>query len=128
MGPAWFHGQLAVTITNRGADRVRLRAMDNQKPTPDYLQQSLSKLHQELAGTPRVDDSSKRLLRDVLGDIERLLGTAPAKTAATASAAAAPAEPAQSRLEALAVEFEAEHPSLSASLREFVDLLGRAGL
>jgi hypothetical protein len=41
---------------------------------------------------------------------------------------AAGAEPAQSRLEALAVEFEAEHPSLSASLREFVDLLARAGL
>ena len=106
--------------------------MDNQKPTPDYLQQSLSKLHQELAGTPQVGDSSKRLLRDVLGDIERLLGTAPAPataSAATASAtdASAPAEP-TSRLEALAVEFEAEHPSLSASLREFVDLLGRAGL
>jgi Domain of unknown function (DUF4404) len=121
-------GQVAATITNPGADRVRLRAMDNQKPTPDYLQQSLSKLHQELAGTPRVDDSSKRLLRDVLGDIERLLGTAPAAgNAAAAAEAAAPAEPA-SRLEALAVEFEAEHPSLSASLREFVDLLGRAGL
>jgi hypothetical protein len=38
-----------------------------------------------------------------------------------------PAE-SQSRLEALAVVFEAEHPSLSASLREFIDLLGRAGL
>jgi hypothetical protein len=33
-----------------------------------------------------------------------------------------------SRLEALAVDFEAEHPSLAASLREFVALLGRAGL
>jgi hypothetical protein len=96
--------------------------MDNQKPTPDHLQQSLSKLHQLLVGMPRVDDASKRLLRDVLGDIERLLNTAPA------TAMAAGAEPAQSRLEALAVEFEAEHPSLSASLREFVDLLGRAGL
>ena len=87
-----------------------------------------AKLHQELAGTPQVGDSSKRLLRDVLGDIERLLGTAPAAaTASAATDAAAPAEP-TSRLEALAVEFEAEHPSLSASLREFVDLLGRAGL
>ena len=97
--------------------------MDNQKLTPDHLQQSLSKLHQELVGMPRVDDASKRLLRDVLSDIERLLSTG----VATAPAAT-PAEPAQSRLEALAVEFEAEHPSLSASLREFVDLLGRAGL
>jgi hypothetical protein len=96
--------------------------MDNQKPTPDHLQQSLSKLHELLVGMPRVDDASKRLLRDVLGDIERLLGTAPS------SAVGAGAEPPQSRLEALAVEFDAEHPSLSASLREFVDLLGRAGL
>jgi hypothetical protein len=96
--------------------------MDNQKPTPDHLQQSLSKLHQLLVGMPRVDDASKRLLRDVLGDIERLLST----TAVTAVVAGA--EPAQSRLEALAVEFDAQHPSLSASLREFVDLLGRAGL
>lgn len=96
--------------------------MDNQKPTPDHLQQSLSQLHAVLVRTPRVDASSKQLLRDVLGDIERLLGNG-AVTAAPAQAAQS-----QSRLEALAVEFEAEHPSLSASLREFIDLLGRAGM
>ena len=95
--------------------------MDHQKPTPDHLQQSLSQLHAVLVSTPRVDDASKRLLREVLGDIERLLSSAPA-------AKSAPAEPAQSRLEALAVEFEVEHPALSASLREFIDLLARAGL
>jgi hypothetical protein len=98
--------------------------MDNQKPTPDDLQQSLSQLHDVLVRTPRVDDSSKRLLREVLGDIDRLLSTSGTVPAA---GPAAPAE-SQSRLEALAVEFEAEHPSLSASLREFIDLLGRAGL
>lgn len=98
--------------------------MDNQKPTADHLQQSLSQLHEVLVHTPRVDDSSKRLLRDVLGDIERLLNPA---AAATPAASAAPAQ-SQSRLEALAVEFEADHPALSASLREFIDLLGRAGL
>ena len=38
-------------------------------------------------------------------------------------------EPApRSRLETLAVEFDTAHPALSASLREFIDLLGRAGL
>ena len=96
--------------------------MDNQKPTADHLQQSLSQLHDVLVRTPRVDDSSKRLLRDVLSDIERLLSSP--------GVAATPAAPAQSqsRLEALAVEFEADHPALSASLREFIDLLGRAGL
>jgi Domain of unknown function (DUF4404) len=97
--------------------------MDNQKPTPNLLQQSLSQLHAVLVRTPRVDESSKRLLREVLSDIERLLangGAVPAGSAVPATS--------QSRLEALAVEFEAEHPSLAASLREFIDLLGRAGL
>jgi hypothetical protein len=110
------------TITNAAANRVRLCAMDNQKPTPNHLQQSLSQLHDVLVRTPQVEDSSKRLLREVLGDIERLLSTG------AVAPAAVPAARPQSRLEALAVEFEADHPSLSASLREFIDLLGRAGL
>jgi Domain of unknown function (DUF4404) len=91
--------------------------MDDQKPSPDQLQRSLAQLHDVLVGTPRVDAASKQLLRDVLGDIERLLGNGAVEAAQS-----------QSRLEALAVEFEAEHPSLSASLREFIDLLGRAGM
>ena len=97
--------------------------MDTPKPSTDRLQQSLSQLHDVLLRTPRVDDSSKRLLRDVLADIERLLSPGAAAT----PTAPAPAQ-SQSRLEALAVEFEADHPSLSASLREFIDLLARAGL
>jgi hypothetical protein len=91
--------------------------MDDHKPSPDQLQRSLAQLHDVLVRTPRVDAASKQLLRDVLGDIERLL-----------SSGAREAAQSQSRLEALAVGFEAEHPSLSASLREFIDLLGRAGM
>ncbi|MFI4866653.1 MAG: DUF4404 family protein [Steroidobacterales bacterium] len=91
--------------------------MDDQKPSPDQLQRSLAQLHDVLVRTPRVDAASKQLLRDVLGDIERLLGSGAVEAAQS-----------QSRLEALAVGFEAEHPSLSASLREFIDLLGRAGM
>lgn len=122
--------------------------MDDLKPTPDHLQQSLSQLHHLLVGTPQVDDASKRLLREVLDDIERLLdqgatvtaaapvvaspaGTAPLAAAVPPAAALSPAAaPAQAlpRLEALAVEFEVEHPALSAGMREFIDLLGRAGL
>jgi len=98
--------------------------MDDRKPTPDHLQQSLLQLHQQLVGTPRVDDASKRLLREVLSDIERLLD----HHAAVAPAGASVRAQSLPRLEALAVEFEAEHPALSAGLREFVDLLGRAGL
>jgi len=116
--------------------------MDDLKPTADHLQQSLSQLHHQLVGTPRVDDASKRLLREVLGDIERLLDhgaaasavapglASPAGTTSPTAPSALAATPAHAlpRLEALAVEFDAEHPALSAGLREFIDLLGRAGL
>jgi hypothetical protein len=124
--------------------------MDNQGPSANHLQQSLSQLHDLLAGTPRVDESATQLLREVLGDIERLLanagrregaavGTAgtgapeasagipAARAGAPAAVVGAPAM-SQSRLEALAVEFEADHPALAASLREFIELLAGAGL
>jgi hypothetical protein len=90
--------------------------MDSENPASEHLQNALSQLHTLLMRTPRVDEASKRALREVLDDVERLLGSS------------GPVAPAGSRLEALAVDFEAEHPSLAAGLREFVDLLGRAGL
>jgi hypothetical protein len=109
------------TITNAGTDRVRLLAMDKGKPNADQLQQSLSRLHQALARTPQVEESSKKLLREVLDDIERLLGSG-------AGPAAAARAPSQSNLEALAVRFEVDHPALSGSLREFIELLRGAGV
>jgi hypothetical protein len=81
------------------------------------LQQSLTRLHTDLATTPRVDEPSKQLLREVLQDIERLLKD-------QTPAAQGP----RSRLEQLAVRFEVGHPTLSAGIRELVDLLGGAGL
>lgn len=57
-------------------------------------------------------------MHKVLSDIERALSDK--QPAAT--------PPPSSRLEALAVRFEAGHPTLSASLREFIELLGSAGL
>jgi hypothetical protein len=99
--------------------------MANQKPTSNDLQQSLSQLHAVLVRAPSVDESSKRLLREVLSDIERLLSNGGAIPAARSAAPPAASLP---RLEALAVGFEAEHPSLAASLREFIDLLARAGM
>lgn len=98
--------------------------MNDPNPTASPLQQSLLRLHAELARTPTVEEGSRQLLGQLLGDIERLLREPGAR--APESLAARPA--AQSRLEALAIEFEADHPSLAASVRQFVDLLGRAGL
>jgi Domain of unknown function (DUF4404) len=84
------------------------------------LKQSLAQLHAELARAPRLDATAKQHLRAALADIERRMqqegGAAP-----TADASPHP-------LEALAVGFEADHPSLAASVRQFIGLLGQAGL
>ncbi|MGA2562318.1 MAG: DUF4404 family protein [Steroidobacteraceae bacterium] len=93
--------------------------MTNAKP--NSLDQSLAELHAKLAGAHRLDESSRKLLHDVLQDIERLLRE-PRQTRR------APQLGAARRLETLAVGFDADHPALAASLREFIDLLGRAGL
>jgi hypothetical protein len=82
------------------------------------LEQSLAQLHADLAGASRVDEHTREMLRTLLADIERVLE----EGESTAGAAQMP------RLEGLAVEFEAEHPSLAASLRQFIDLLGKTGL
>jgi hypothetical protein len=83
------------------------------------LQQSLAKLRAELASANRLDDKARDRLHAALVDIESRLqqkGAAPA------------ADAAPHRLESLAVGFEAEHPTLAASVRQFIDLLGQAGL
>jgi hypothetical protein len=109
-----------------------LTATTMSKPNPrrDELRQSLTQLHTELAATSRVDAASMRLLREVLADIERLLGASGVAEASAhpAASVSSTAVSAPQRLEALAVEFEAWHPTLAGSLRQFVDLLGRAGL
>jgi predicted component of type VI protein secretion system len=92
--------------------------------TQQSLQQSLARLHTELAAAPRLDPKSRQLLREVLADIERILQQAPAAE----PSAVKPAARSAPRLEALAIEFESEHPALAGSLRQLVDLLGRAGL
>jgi hypothetical protein len=84
----------------------------------ESLKLALRQLHAELSQAQDMDEGSRVLLREVLTDIERLLheGAAP-------STGAAP-----HRLEAAVVEFETDHPALAASVRQFIDLLGRAGL
>ena len=91
-------------------------------PTRDELQHSLRTLHEELTRTARIDAGSHALLQQLLGDMQRLLqdSNVPVEAAATE-------RPAR-RLEALAVQFEADHPRLAGSLRQFVELCSRAGL
>ncbi len=86
------------------------------EPEPNSLQQALTRLHEELAHARRLDADTRRMLRAALEEIGRSLGAAGAEAGAG------------HRLEALAVGFESDHPALAASLRQFIDLLGRAGV
>ena len=85
---------------------------------PDTLKETLSALHQELRQAPALDAQSRKLVQEIVTDIEGL-GSLPA---------AAPPTLHRHRLEALAIGFEIEHPALAADLRELMDLLTKAGL
>lgn len=91
-------------------------------PTRQELQRSLERLHEELVASAHVDAHARALLRAVLADIRRLLA-APKDRKSDEAIESAPR-----RLADLAVGFEARHPVLAGSVRQFVDLLGRAGL
>jgi hypothetical protein len=92
---------------------------------PDVLREQLTKLHEELGTAQRVDPRSGQLLGEILEDIKRLLQQAP-DAGTVVAPAAAPSLP--DRLEKIAVQFEADHPTLAASSRRLVDLLGKAGV
>jgi hypothetical protein len=81
----------------------------------ETLKQALAKKHDDLARAAALDDQSRQLLRDIMGDVEE-----PGASDALAAR--------KHRLEALAIGFEAEHPTLAAGLREFGDLLAKAGV
>ncbi len=91
--------------------------MDN-----DLLREHLAKLHDELKGMREVDLPASQLLVDLQHDIKRLLDRSATSMEET------PSRSLPERLEKIAVQFEADHPTLAASSRRLVDLLGKAGL
>ena len=82
------------------------------------LRKQLESLHGELARTTSVDRDSKELLVTLLNDISRLLETKPQDTEQSLTG----------RLDELAVQFDAEHPSLGTAIRRVVDALAKAGI
>ncbi len=84
----------------------------------DDLRKQLESLHRELARKDHVDHDSRELLIRLLGDITRLLDTQPAINDANLA----------DQLNEAAVQFEAEHPTLSIALRRLVDTLAKAGI
>jgi hypothetical protein len=97
----------------------------------DALREQLMKLHQELGAARRIDPRSQQLLGEIMEDIKRLMdkdltASDAAGTPLPIQSAVAPSLP--GRLEKIAVQFEADHPTLAASSRRLVDLLGKVGL
>ena len=84
----------------------------------DSLHDLVAKLHAELADALRADPQSRESLSDMMRDINRLIDRPPASPHASLP----------DRLERIAVQFEADHPTLAASARRLVDLLGEVGI
>jgi len=76
----------------------------------------LDELHTRLKRARSLDPEARKQLATVARDIENTLGSDGASTVA--------GEP----VEALAVRFEADHPSLAGVLRQIMDTLGKAGI
>jgi hypothetical protein len=85
------------------------------------LQGSLRELHSQLERTPTLNPHARSRLQALLSELHHSLHRG-------SPVVSTPGEPPTGRLQALAVEFEAEHPLLAGALREFVELCSRAGL
>jgi hypothetical protein len=80
------------------------------------LEVLLAELQTRLKRARSLDPEARRLLAGVARDIETAL--------VNEDPSAVAAEP----VEALAVRFEADHPSLAGVLRQIMDTLGKAGI
>jgi len=92
----------------------------------DSLRDHLAKLHAELADAHQTDPQYRESLTQMMQDINRLID----KSGDSASAAITSGKDTSlpDRLERIAVQFEADHPTLAASARRLVDLLGEVGI
>jgi hypothetical protein len=86
------------------------------------LRERLAKLHAELANAHRENPATRQSLGEILPDVKRMVDE-PAGAADSAVDKTLP-----DRLERVAVQFEAEHPTLAASARRLIDLLSEVGI
>jgi hypothetical protein len=96
----------------------------------ENLSELLAQLHSRLNRAKKLDPESRELLLTVSEDIRRALAD---KSARRTDSGKGPGkssdrESHESRLEALAVRFEADHPTLAEALREITDALAKAGI
>jgi len=91
----------------------------------ESLRELLTRVHERLSKAATVDEESRRLLATLTQDIERALGS---RAAASGGKQDRRVRESVSGLEALAARFDADHPALAQTLRELVDILGKAGI
>lgn len=82
------------------------------------LRELVASLHDELSHTASVDDQSKELLRELTGDIDKLVSEDAVEHRASAAGQVSEA----------AARFESDHPRLAAVLSEIVDTLAKLGI
>lgn len=88
--------------------------------TQDNLIKQLEKLHQELQNyqpDTMLDEQSKHLLEKISHDIEKISRSSSAAQVDT-----------QDSLENSLIHFEQDHPTLSAILKEMLDILNKIGI
>jgi hypothetical protein len=85
------------------------------------LRDLVTKLRAEMTEALRADPKSRESLSDMMQDINRLIDK-------PADSPPSPHGSLPDRLERIAVQFEADHPTLAASARRLVDLLGEVGI
>jgi Domain of unknown function (DUF4404) len=86
------------------------------------LRDKLAKLHAELNSAHQEDPAARQSLGEILPDVKRMVEQ-PAGTNLSSADATLPA-----RLERVAVQFEADHPTLASSARRLIDLLSEVGI
>jgi hypothetical protein len=93
--------------------------MDADQPpvSRDELRRHLVQLKRELESAGQLDNSTRALLEEVAGDIEQALHEDTLQPSSMSE-----------RLEASALEFEADHPALARVLREVTDALAKLGV
>jgi len=91
----------------------------------EELSRTLSKLHEELADSPELDENTRRSLRAVLGEIQVAIDRAGGGEAIEEET---PVLSVSGRLQEVIDEFEARHPRLTLTLSQIADRLSDMGI
>jgi hypothetical protein len=86
------------------------------------LRERLAKLHAELSNAHQENPATRQSLGEILPDVKRMVDQPGNLTAEPE------VKSLSDRLERVAVQFEADHPTLAGSARRLVDLLSEVGI